>query len=257
MKLSLFEIARYRHLKKIFIFCLAVVILPYAAICTPIYHVINSNILLYNSPFSLLLDLLMDLLSQLYYWGAFAILIYMAFRLGLSHTRSLIGLFACAVLVRYVTNLIAGYITVGFPTAAEFYENDFWPMLFDIALDLVLIGILYLILRSLLTRCKLRENTLIQSVFPLKKIFTLQNPVQKATLFAAILPAAARILSRIIFDIFIGPPANLSDLITIVIYYMLDLLGIVIGILVITMILNRLYLKEMLAKAEDCSVFDE
>ena len=40
-------------------------------------------------------------------------------------------------------------------------------------------------------------------------------------------------------------------------YYLLDLLGIVIGIIVITMILNRIYFKEMIAKAEDQSIFSE
>lgn len=257
MKLTLFEQIQYRQLKKMFAFWLLIIAVPYAAVCTPIYHMINSNVLLSGSLPSLLLDFLMDLLNQLFYWGAFAVLIYTACRHGIEQCNWFVGIYSAIVLFRYIANLLAGYIMVGFPKLSDFFKNDFGSLVFDTVLDILLLGIVFWILRSMLSKSKGRGEPLMQSVFPLKRIFTIGNPVQKSVFFAAVLPAAVRVLSRIIFDLFYGAPTDLLDLLWMTTYYLLDLLGIVIGIIVITMILNRIYFKEMIAKAEDQSIFSE
>ena len=59
-----------------------------------------------------------------------------------------------------------------------------------------------------------------------------------------------RIISRIRFDVFLGPPRSLPDLLWMVLYYSLDIVFLFISVLVCVVWVNRLCLDDARARME-------
>ena len=76
MSLSVFETFRKQKMKKSLFLWLLILSAFYAFVCTPIFHLCSSNILLRDSVYPIVLDFLMSFLNYLFYWIAFSFLIY-------------------------------------------------------------------------------------------------------------------------------------------------------------------------------------
>ena len=82
MKFSLVHLLVWKkNLKKMAVLLLIIGLL-YAVVCTPLYHITNTNILFRDGIASLLVDYLMDIMNYLYYWLIFAFLLFVGVTLG-------------------------------------------------------------------------------------------------------------------------------------------------------------------------------
>ncbi len=253
MKLNLFEVCRKQKMYRGFAVYLFSIALLYAAVCTPIYHIVNSNILLAGTVLSLLLDIFMQLLNYLFYWGAFAFVLYAGLRFGIANSLSFLLTYGGAVAFRYTANLLAGYLTKGFPMFGEFIERDLLYFLIDIVMDIVQLLVFLWILSAVKNKYDIayfkKNGDMIFSYMPFSKPFDFQNPIQRCCLWGALIPSSVYLVSRIIYDCYLGAPTDLIELLWMILSYLSDLVFILIGYFFSVLFLNKLYEKEMDAKA--------
>ncbi len=234
----------------VFIFALT---LFYAAVCTPLFLFFSSNILFDGSVLPLLWDVLMGACNYLFYWGSFAFLLFLGARYSLGQCRAFFMIYAGAVLFRYTANLLAGYIVMGLPTWSTFASSDLPYLLFDIAMDLVLMAIAAVIFHSIVDKTPLRiaaEGDMMQTEVTecsrvrlwcnSQGLYDKNNALHRTAVWYGVIPAAVQMLSRIIYDISYGAPTSGIDLMWMIVYYVSDILCAFIGYLVILLLLNSL-----------------
>lgn len=217
-----------------------VLILLYAAVCTPIYLRVANDVLLSESVIPILLDLVMTVCNYLIYWVSFAFLIVSVYR---DSARGVILPSLCFLgitLLRYCANLFPGYLTDGFPTAAYFFDNTFPYLLADVGMDLALFGIVLLIV-LLLGRKDAAGASFprkLSDALPFARTLSLASTLQKQAFFAAAVPSLLQLCFRVRYDVLYGAPRNLPDLVLMIAYYLSDLLFLLLGFLAILAILN-------------------
>ena len=254
MELTLFEKCRKKRMLVWFSVWLFAISAFYAAVCTPVYHVLNSDILISDTVFPLLWDTLMQILNYLFYWGAFAIVLYAIFRLGIKNCISFLGIYVGTVFFRYFSNLLAGFLTNGFPLMDRFLSDDLPYLILDIVLDLLLMGVFVWILiavqrRNTTARNRKRGEFLLSNL-PFVKLFDLKNPVQLAAFLGALIPSAVLLISRVIFDISYGAPTGIVDLLWMAVYYVSDIGSALIGFILAVLLVNRFYFSEEKARLD-------
>lgn len=254
MELSLFESCRKKKLLVQFGIWLSAISVFYAAVFTPLFHVVSSNVLLINTVYPLLLDFGMQFLNYLFYWCSFAYVVYAFFRFGWEKGYAFLVIYAIVVLLRYPIDLIAGFCMTGIPTADTFLFNYLPYLLIDIGMDLLLMLGLVLVLRTIRNKqpyvVRSKRGKVLRSNLPFSRMFDLKNPVQRAAFWAALIPACVQLLSRVLFDLAWGAPAGLTDLLWMITYYALDVVYALIGFFVIVLWLNRFYFNEEKARME-------
>ena len=254
MELSLFESCRKKKMLVQFGIWLSVISVFYAAVCTPLYHSINSNVLLRGTVYPLLLDFAMQFLNYLFYWCSFAYVLYALLRFELKKSYSFLVIYAVVVLLRYFVNFAVGGYMTAFPAVDVFLSNELPYLLFEIGMDLFWMLVVVLILRAVHQKqpyaMRTKRGAMLLSNLPFSKLFHLQNPVQRAALWAALIPAAVQLASRIFFDLSWGAPAGFTDLLWMIIYYVLDIVYALIGFFVIVLWINRFYFSEEKARME-------
>lgn len=249
MELSLFDLCRKRNLNLRMLIFLFAITLFYAVICTPVSLLVSSDILLSETVLPLLIDVLMLLCNYLFYWVSFAIVLYAIGRFEVGNCISLFGIYVGAVFFRYLANITAGFLVIGFPTWEDFLSDHLLYLLIDIGMDLILMAVMVLIVS--LTFKKASANSSPLAGLPIDRLFDLKNPIQLAAFWSAVIPAAVQLISRVFYDAFYyGAPTSLIDLLWMVIYYVSDFANVVIGYLVIVLILNRIFMKEEKARID-------
>lgn len=230
----------------------------YAAVCTPLFHIINSDVLLADTVLPLALDLLMQVLNYLFYWGAFSFVLYAVFRFGFSNCRSFFLIYCGAVLFRYVANLLTGFLTMGFPLWREIVSDYLPYLIIDIVLDIALLGtlnaILYATVRRYALYNKMKRDAFFNTHMMFQRLFDRKNPILSAAFWASLIPSAVQLVSRVIYDISYGAPTGPIDLLWMIVYYLSDFVFLLIGLLLIIRILNGLYISEEKARLEDASI---
>lgn len=254
MSLSVFEAFRKQKMKKSLFLWLLILSAFYAFVCTPIFHLCSSNILLRDSVYPIVLDFLMSFLNYLFYWIAFSFLIYAFFRFEETHYRSFFAIYAGVVAFRYCANLLSGFLMTEIPLW-EKLVSDYLPyLLIDIGLDLAQMGALLLILRTVkypnTSPIQKKRGILLFSCLPFTKMFNFKNPIQKTAFWGALIPAILQLFSQIIFDISYGAPTTLAAWLWMILYYLLILIYLLVGFFVIVLLLNRFYLNEEKARME-------
>lgn len=221
----------------------------YAAVCTPMTLTVTSDVLLSETVLPLLSDVLSLFCNYLFYWVAFAILLYAVCHYGLRACKPLLAIYGGAVLFRYIANQIAAYLVLGFPSVNDFFAGDFWYLLLNIALDLAMLaGVCFLIVR--MHRRMDSAEAPILSHLPMSRLFDRENPVFCIAIAVAAIPAGVQLVTRVIYDIFYGLPTGLLDLLWMIVYYLSDFANVLIGYLVIALFLNRLFFYEEKARLE-------
>ena len=233
----------------------------YAAVCTPLYHIFNSDILLRDTVLPQILDVIMLVLNYAFYWISFSFLIYAATRIGISYCKPFYVIYASAVVFRYLANLVSGFLTMGIPLWREI-QSDYLPYFFlDILLDLLMMGILIGLLYALVRRFSLYNNYKRDQFFaqtiPFAKFVDSNNPVWRMLLWVSLIPSALQLLSRIRYDIFYGVPKGWIDLAWIIVGYTSDIAFFLFGVIAMLWGINHLYILEEKARQDDCSIFSE
>ena len=242
---SLYFAARKKKARKSFLIFSVALVLVYAFVFTTVNILITSDALMARSILPVLWGIVMDLSNFLFYWIAFAFLILF----GFSYDRKTKGFwisYVAVVLVRYLLNQLASSLLLGFYSINDFLSDSLPFILIDIVMDLLQALVAFLIVRKLAQFSK-EELT---AHIPSDRLFDLSNPILKTAFWVSVIPAAVRILSRLIYDLFIGIPKSFGDLLWMVTYYLFDLLSFLVGYFVILFCLNRFALKEQRASAE-------
>lgn len=242
---SLYFAARQKKARKSFLIFSVALVLVYAFVFTTVNILITSDALMARSILPVLWGIVMDVSNFLFYWIAFAFLILF----GFSYDRKTKGFwisYAAVVLARYLLNQLASSLFFGFSSINDFLSDSLPFMLIEIVMDLLQMLVAFWIVRSL---SRDPRNSLVDHI-PSDRLFDFSNPILKAAFWVSVIPAAVRILSRLIYDLFIGLPKSFGDLLWMVTYYLFDLLSFLVGYFVILFCLNRFALKEQRAKAE-------
>ena len=243
MQDRLLEQHQKKGLMKRFVLSTLAIIVLYAAILTPVDLWAQSDILINQSVLPFVLDVIMLIVNYAFYWSAFSFVIYAVFRLGWRGARSHMLAYALLVLGRYAANVTAAATVSGW-TASDFLFNlEF--ILYDIFGDLILLGIVLLILRGVVRNAYWMADgekrvAMLADQLPTERFFALKKPVSRTAFFAAMLPSAVQILSRMTWDLFYGVPSNLADLLWMILYYLSDVASFFIGFLVMMLILASL-----------------
>ena len=249
MELSLFEQTQTKKLTRRTAILLFAITLFYAAVCTPLYLVMSSDVLWAQTPLPMLLDVIMTLANYCFYWVAFAHVAYTVYRFGFSAARPQLAVYAGASVFQYAANLLAGYLVIGFPLWEDFASDELPYLILNIFLNLLLMAIA-VGLAYLLEKKQGDGKGRMTDGLPLVKLFSMQKGIGRAAWVLACVPAAAQLLSRVRYDISYGAPRSLLDLVWMVVFYCSDVLSVLIGYLVIVLVWNQISFKETEAKKD-------
>ncbi len=235
---------------------LGIIAFFYAVVCTPVYLVLASNVLYTDTLWTFLWDVLMTVCNYLFYWIAFAYLMYGFLRFGLRGEKSLIFVYSGVAVLRYFANHLASCIVNGFQSVRAFFADYFFYIVLDIGLDLLMVavalgGCVQLLRASLPSYANDAQRAdFIKISFPIASPFAWKEKAIKPILWVAAVPSAVQLISRLIYDFSYGAPTKLVDLLLMLAYYLSDILFVWIGALVISLLLNKIYLLELKLQCE-------
>ena len=253
MELSSFDVSRRSILTKQMTIWVFTIVLVYAVICTPVNIHINSDVLMEGSLLLPIWDVVMDLANYAFYWVSFAFILYAFFRFETRQSLPFFVILGVALLLRYPLNLIAVYFVNGFPLLEDFLGNLvylLWDILFDLITFGLVIAVMFAIKRRAQNRKYSKQGSFFSDHLPFSKLFSIKNPIQSVLFVGAGWLALGRIVSRVIYDVFLGPPRSLPDLLWMVLYYSFDVVFIFVSVLVCVFLVNRLWFDEARARIE-------
>ena len=224
-----------RRLEKLGMTVVAAIAAFYAIVCTPVYILISTNVVLLNSILPVVWDLLQILLQFVFYWSFAAFLIACVKEERKKMPITLIVTFAISAFGRYFVSLLIGYLmTEGIGGEWGFFMTDLLYMMIDVLGDLIICGGAVLATYLLLVRNSQKYEK------EQDRLLDLRDPSCIAVLLSIALPTCFSIFSRIISDVFVGSPQSTYDLIWMILAYAADLLSYPIGYLVIFLILHKI-----------------
>ena len=201
-----------------------------------VYSTVSNNIVYMYSALMYVLEIGLELLDIALYATAFAFFVFAAQRYGL---RSSVSFFVSYVALTAAHRLLS--LVLELLMAGAIGADDFVSVGVYFALDMLTFGAVLAIVAYELEKYgkyliewkkvqrDLGQNELPPALYPFQKLFNRGNPLQVCALKIGILLSSAKILSRIIFDLYYGAPTSLSETLIMVIYYLSDIL---IGVLV-------------------------
>ena len=218
----------------------------YAFVCTPVYYVANSNVLLQDSVFTFAWDFVNDTVQYLYYWVAFSFVIFFAAKYAFRSIGKLLAVFAGCSVSRYFFGLIIVFMI---DKDWDLFGYEMKQVLEVVLGDLLMMGIAVLLVYLIISK-KTQTKALSES-FQSASVLQIRYPLMGGMLAVAFIPALMRIASRIWFDLFLGAPQGNSDLVSMIVYYVGDVLCAVIGYLVIFLIVSQLTIKAEQTKSKE------
>ena len=248
MELSLFDRGRRAHMENRFCWFLLCVIAVGAILLMPLSYWVTSDVLLQDTVLPMLVDFLIELCNYVFFWGSFAVVLYVIYRYGFASLRSTLLLYVGAVVIRYLAYLLAGYVVLGFPeTINDAWQDDLVYLLLDVLMDLLQMGVLLLAAYFFMERN--RPPQTLKRPYPAwlpyeRPLGLGQNPLLASVAVAAVLPAVIRLFSRIRYDIAMGGAVGLSDLLWQIFAYFSDVVYLAAGYLLLLLALNSLFLKD-------------
>ena len=215
------------------------------------YSIVANNIVYMNSFLMYTIEIGLQLLDLALYAVTFAFFVYAVFCYGARASAPFFVSYAVLTALRRIASLLLELFISGAIGA-----DDIWSTVVYFVLDLLLAFVVIALsiyesrhYEQYLTEWKkikrdLGEDTTPPALCPFEKVFNKNNPLQVSAFKIGILLSATKIISRIIFDLNYGAPADLVDFLIMVIYYLSDIL---IGVLVYAAMLaifSRLFKKE-------------
>ncbi len=256
MEHALFWKERKKKMMQGLSIALGAIALFFAAVCTPVYLLLASNVLYQGTVLAFLWDVLMTVTNYLFYWIAFSAVLYAGLRLGFGRIKVLYAVYGAIIGARYFANHLASCILNGVQSINDFVTDYFPYIILDILLDALLmalaVGLTLLCLRHRLPGSgRIEERPAFLSEFlPATRIFDRKNAFLSTMLGVAAIPAAAQLISRLIYDLSLGYIASRLDLLWMFTYYLSDFLFWIAGYMVMLLLMNRFSLSDLKAMQE-------
>ena len=219
---------------------------------TLFYNYCNTDILLYTSVLPEILKVLIDLLEVGIYAICFSLLLFSAFfRHENAPSLSLLFIYIGGVTFRRVCDLVGVLILYG-----SLDSLDLTYAVVYILLDTALAIAVFFLSRGGANRYyraqanALRADTLFgdgevqlstQSLHPFRSIVDKKNLIQARVLTVSIILAGIKVLSRLVYDIDYGAPADAKEFLIMTVYYLSDLLLAVAFYVLSILVLNKLF----------------
>ncbi len=202
-------------------------------VLAPIYTYVCSDIVFAVTVIPEIIDVLISILDIMAYAVCFSTIIYSFFKFSPKESVHLCVTYCAAVFLKYTANIIVTLISNGTIESA-----DIIYVLIYFVLDLLLFTLVALFSGSFVkkyykkksitdkanSRLGIETSTKREEIFNSGKIFSKQNPLQCSALASAVILSAARIFSRLRFDIYVGAPQSFTDGMWMAVYYLSDIL---------------------------------
>ncbi len=256
MNLTLYEKCRKKQLLKQYTIIAFAIALFYAAVCTPVFIQGKTNVMLINSIFPIIWDVVMTAVNYIFYWVSFAYVLYFIAYFSLQNCKGILGIYLGVSLFLYSANLLSSLLTLN--DFSAFRLNDLWDIAMYVLFDtlhmaaVVLIGSVLLLpiqkrairARSVALKKDPNAKLNLPKWLPFGSFFDLKNELMRSAFFASAISAGIHIFSRIVYDLFFGEPAGTADLLWMISAYISEILALIAGYLVIIFILNQLFFQE-------------
>ncbi len=211
----------------------AVFLVLSSLILTPLYIYTCSDVVYLKTVLPEILEIIIDIVDVAAYAVCFATIIYSIFKFSFKKSTGLIFIYCGYVFLKYLVNLVISSVVDG-----VFSPSDIIYVVIYFALDIIIFSIILLISNIFLRRYYERRATVEKAnntlgkktdsvydeLFAVKKFFSPKNPLQCAALVTGMILSAAKLLSRIRYDIFYGAPTSLADGMWMLTYYVSDIL---------------------------------
>ena len=240
MDIAIWEDAERKRVQKIGMWLLIGIASFYAIVCTAVSRWASSDVLIADTVFPSIWDMIQRTVMISFYWVAFSFWCYLSARYTMRKSASFLIVYLACVVVRYFLSWLIGALMLLEPFEWSVFFEDLLYTVLDILFDLMQMGLVILLFYLFVARKKTSQKIEIQ----IGKAFAFSNPFLRCLLFSAMIPAVIRILSRIRYDIFYGAPQDIFDLLFMIFYYVSDVLFALIGYLVIYLIVSHLKLRE-------------
>ena len=226
------------------------------------YLACNNNIVLYQSALPEIIDIFRDLFEILAWAIAFSMLTYaILYRLTKKTRLNLFALLGGILLLRRIFDLA---VTLIMYRTISIYDDVIYNLIYWIT-DLLIVLFAWILTSSTAnayyrrraskskSKALFQDNAKIDAstkdFYPFQKIFTKENPLQLCLLKIALLFSASKLLSRLIFDLGYGAPADIAEFFVMLLYYLSDLLcGVIFYtfcILIFQFIFNKIQQKKL------------
>lgn len=256
MKLSVYEQCRKKRLTLQYAIIGFAIVLLYSAVCQPVFIWAKNDIIIRDSMFPVIWEMLSNIVNYLFYCVSFVYMLYLASRFTLRACKPFFAIYASASAVMYAVSLLSAVIL---KEISALGLGDLLDILMYVGFDALQMAIASFIAWKLLHGKQERAmraylfalskdpnaEPVVQQWLPFASLFDLKNELMRTAFFAAMIPAAWRILGRLYYDIFFwGLPVNLTDALWMVFYYLADVALFFLGYLLIVLLLNRIDSKE-------------
>ncbi len=197
----------------------------------PLSILAQSNVVYADTVIPFLLEILTLLLTVVPYAVCFPCIALKILADGLKTAWGMIGIYAGNVFFHYLANfgvtaLMDGSLPIGsIPYLLVYIVSDLLMLAF-VLLFTVICTKKYRRRRAdmLAAASRLGRRPEEKPLLPITALFARNNPLQSSLLFIGIVAAAFRVISRLFYDLYIGLPTSVVDLLWIIISYTLDLL---------------------------------
>lgn len=255
--LSLFDqMQRTRRLRQYILF-LSAVVLFHSVVYYPVYLFLASDVAWKSSiVFFLWTEIAEPLSVYLFFWGSFAYLLYAGIRFSPHSAIPYLVAYGAGSVLRYALQNVCFIFMMGLPSWQRSFSLP--AVLWNILLDFLIMGVVYFFFLLLMRKLRGDGKPAIEVCFPLEGFFNFGNVLAKVAVAAAVIPSAARLATRVYYDIrtiaFEGrAPSGAPEIFLMITYYVTDILTALLGYLIIFMMLSSFHLSDVRARMH----FDE
>lgn len=239
--MSLWKIEEKKRTIRIGLWLLIGIAAFYSIICTAVYHWAENDILIADSVFPSIWDMVQQIIQIAFYWIAFAFFLFLSARHTVKGILAFLWGYAACVCGRYLLSFAVGSLMVMEPFEITTFFEDLLYIFIDVVVDLAQMGLVVLIYTKLIEPRRVNGEIKI----PLdRKLFDFSDSFLRCMMFSALIPGVLRIVGRIRYDIFFGAAQDFIDLLWMIFYYASDIASVFVGYLVIYFIVSHLTLKE-------------
>lgn len=194
----------------------------YSYAMLPLYVYLCNDVIYVDTILPTLLETVYTILELSVFVTAFAYITYYTIKHSLKGARYFIFVYIGATLFKYMSNYAVTSIMEG-----GFSLLSLRNVGILILIELFQLGVLLFCLKTIRDECSEALDGG-RSCFPFKKLFDLDNPMQRSAFFGALTICVLRVLTRIVYDITLGMPDSILEVLVMVGYYSLD---IVVGVM--------------------------
>lgn len=222
--------ARRHYLLAMILSCAVLYALSVFALA-PLYSSLSNNVIYMSSWVVYIPEFALEIVEIAVYTVSFSVFVYVLHTTRLKKAIPFFLSYALLLILRRVASLGMGILSYGSLDILEL-QSSLWYVI----LDVITAGIVILFAarksahhqKTCMEIKKLKEHlkepVAMPTLYPFESAFSKTNSLQLCALFTSLFLTLEKIGSRVIFDLFYGAPADLSDALIMAIYYLTDIL---------------------------------